>query len=442
MQTKILYLSIRNLFGCINYSIPFGNDDILIITAPNGYGKTIALKIVDAIFNEDFDFISKLDFEVIVLRLNVGKITIEKDDSNDDIEVNFTGKNNLKESFSPTNYFSYKPGKDISFFIQKRLPHLKRISARMWYDTLDEEHLTLKDVLDRYKFPHDIKTNKNPSWFEVLKNSFKVHLIKEQRLIHRDNINKRNLRANSFSENTNPIDVILTYSNDMVSIIRNANLESAQISQKLDAKFPEKLLSLHTPINIRTIDELISALEDLQRKIKFLSSLDLLPNNFSLPSLNHLHNISTSDRKVLSLYIDDTKRKFEPLEALASKINLFMEIINNKGLAYKKLKISRDRGFYLSPLNKREDVLNLTDLSSGEQHQIVLLYDLIFKTEKGDLVLIDEPEISLHVAWQKEFLTDIKDIIRIKKIKVVIATHSPQIINGCWDLVVELKKGG
>jgi len=56
-------------------------------------------------------------------------------------------------------------------------------------------------------------------------------------------------------------------------------------------------------------------------------------------------------------------------------------------------------------------------------------------------VLIDEPEISLHVAWQKEFLKDLKEIIAIQNMPVVIATHSPQIIDNNWDLTVDLEDG-
>jgi len=63
---------------------------------------------------------------------------------------------------------------------------------------------------------------------------------------------------------------------------------------------------------------------------------------------------------------------------------------------------------------------------------------LLFKAEENSLVLIDEPEISLHVVWQREFLNDIQEIIELQKIDVVIATHSPQIINDRWDLTVGL----
>jgi predicted ATP-binding protein involved in virulence len=54
------------------------------------------------------------------------------------------------------------------------------------------------------------------------------------------------------------------------------------------------------------------------------------------------------------------------------------------------------------------------------------------------LVLIDEPEISLHVGWQKEFLADIIRIANVSSLRFIIATHSPQIINKWWPRAVAL----
>ncbi|EPJ9971462.1 AAA family ATPase, partial [Acinetobacter baumannii] len=101
------------------------------------------------------------------------------------------------------------------------------------------------------------------------------------------------------------------------------------------------------------------------------------------------------------------------------------------------IKFNSKKGFFFE--TDVGDPLNLTQLSSGEQHQIVLLYELIFKANENVLVLIDEPELSLHVAWQKEFLNDLTKIIEIQNMPIVIATHSPQIIDSKWDLTVDLE---
>ena len=65
----------------------------------------------------------------------------------------------------------------------------------------------------------------------------------------------------------------------------------------------------------------------------------------------------------------------------------------------------------------------------------LLVYDYIIPGEKDTIILIDEPEISLNVSWQREFLDDMKEIVDMNKISLIIATHSPQIINDNWELV-------
>ena len=68
----------------------------------------------------------------------------------------------------------------------------------------------------------------------------------------------------------------------------------------------------------------------------------------------------------------------------------------------------------------------------------ILFYELIFETEKQLLLLIDEPEISLHIMWQKLFMEDLDRVVSLGNLKVIVATHAPQIINNRWDLQIDL----
>ena len=54
------------------------------------------------------------------------------------------------------------------------------------------------------------------------------------------------------------------------------------------------------------------------------------------------------------------------------------------------------------------------------------------------IILIDEPENSLHVAWQSMFLNDIKQIAEGIDVQFIIATHSPQLIGNNWDKCFDL----
>ncbi|MFM0158773.1 AAA family ATPase, partial [Paraburkholderia sediminicola] len=77
-------------------------------------------------------------------------------------------------------------------------------------------------------------------------------------------------------------------------------------------------------------------------------------------------------------------------------------------------------------------------LSSGEQHEIVLMYDLLFRVRPNTLVLIDEPELSLHVTWQKAFLRDLLGIVAAANFDVILATHSPFVVGDRSDLAIAL----
>lgn len=74
------------------------------------------------------------------------------------------------------------------------------------------------------------------------------------------------------------------------------------------------------------------------------------------------------------------------------------------------------------------NINNFYDFSTGEKQLITFLVYTTIKLPKisPSLVIIDEPELSLHVNWQNKLL---KNLLKKKNIKVLSATHSPYIIN-------------
>ncbi len=129
---------------------------------------------------------------------------------------------------------------------------------------------------------------------------------------------------------------------------------------------------------------------------------------------------------MLDKYMDDADEKLRTFESLLRKLNLFTEIVNSRFL-FKNLSVDREQGLAF----ETSEGVSITprDLSSGEQHEIVLNYDLLFNVKPGSIVLIDEPEISLHVVWQQAFLEDLNAISELVDARFIVATHSPQIIH-------------
>ena len=77
-------------------------------------------------------------------------------------------------------------------------------------------------------------------------------------------------------------------------------------------------------------------------------------------------------------------------------------------------------------------------MSSGEQNEIILLYNLIFEVPDKSILLVDEPENSLHVAWQKKIVSDFGKIAKLKDLQLIVATHSPSIVSQGINVTTDL----
>ena len=271
-----------------------------------------------------------------------------------------------------------------------------------------------------------------PEWYLDFSNALEAHFVRDQRLLLRDAISGPRPR-----KRRDPIDTIEKYAEELATLIRESGYTNSHVSQKLDTTFPSRLLRKDSSVIPMDVESLRIALDDLQEKRAALSSLNILVSDQYLPAFPfNPDEIQSGDTRVLTLYVQDTREKLAAYDDIYRKLELFSRILNEKRLTFKTINIDAESGF--SFVTEQGTPLKLTQLSSGEQHQVVLLYELIFKAKENALVLIDEPEISLHIAWQKEFLRDLMEIIQLKNVPVVIATHSPQIIDSNWHLTTDL----
>jgi energy-coupling factor transporter ATP-binding protein EcfA2 len=78
-------------------------------------------------------------------------------------------------------------------------------------------------------------------------------------------------------------------------------------------------------------------------------------------------------------------------------------------------------------------------LSSGEKQLLLLLCDTIAAREQPSIFIIDEPEISLNVKWQRRLITLLQDCIKGSRVQFFLATHSLELLTGHKEFVVKLK---
>lgn len=428
---RINSIKIEKLFEIFDYNISFSpNENVLIITGPNGFGKTMILNIIFNLFNRKFIFFQKLVFEKITLSLDENiLIVISKtvEDSKNNINFSFSQNNKVIEKFDYSNKFEA----DFELNIQRYFP-IHRISQDRWEDGYSGRVLTTEDLLDEYLelLPKKISKNlfriKTKKVNEIL-DSIQVHLIREQRLFKKAQNDEKGFGGEE-KEQTVMIETIQTYANELKQLITEFSQKSFSQTQELDSTYPNRLRS---ETNILSEDEYEKRYKILKTKREKLTEFGLYERKQEFLSY------SPEDAKALSVYLKDFEQKLGVFDALLDKLELFTTILNERRFTFKSININRIKGFFFKTIKGKE--LELNQLSSGEQHEVVLLYELIFNVKPNVLVLIDEPEISLHITWQKEFLNDLLKIIKIQNIQVLVATHSPSIINDRWDLVYNLE---
>jgi hypothetical protein len=77
-------------------------------------------------------------------------------------------------------------------------------------------------------------------------------------------------------------------------------------------------------------------------------------------------------------------------------------------------------------------------LSSGEKQIYIFLMEALLQRELISIFIADEPELSLHVAWQERL---VNSILRLSpNAQLIFATHSPDIVGSDQDAIIEMEK--
>ena len=76
-------------------------------------------------------------------------------------------------------------------------------------------------------------------------------------------------------------------------------------------------------------------------------------------------------------------------------------------------------------------------LSSGEKQMLVILLTVLVQDKQPCVLLMDEPEVSLHIEWQQRIISIIREMN--PQAQIILTTHSPAVIMGGWmDAVTEV----
>lgn len=421
---RIIKISIKELFGnpAFNYEIELKKDPpITIIHGRNGSGKTVIFKMIHGLFNFNYFIFGKYPFR---------EFRMDFDDNEYVLVIRGFDKEKA-EYQSPTIIYSKSTHEPLKLYfttdtLRELLPPSKRwdVSASELLDSVidlfsdkaiiagtpSEEWNRLMDRLNA--------SIRLPEWLHELHMKLKVNLIDTKRESIEDD------------------------SKNLSHRIREIILSADAQAKTLDSTFPGRVIKNVVTGNEKNLkyDEIQNILAELEEERKRLVEDGLLAEQetgFQIAEGRDYYDNNPTLANVLQIYIKDTKEKLSVYRELAEKITVFKDVVEGM-LSDKNLSISQG-GFEIK--GDTGLIVPLKELSSGEQHMIVLIYTLLFHNtpEEHELILIDEPELSLHIVWQKRFIADLEKIMKLLNFDVMVATHSPAIINGRWDLEVGLQ---
>jgi len=486
---RITKFEVEYLFGHLNYSIPINQKKgVCIIYGINSSGKTTILNIINLISNQDYNRIVEYDFKKITLWFGHSTIfSLEKRKA----RISFFGKypfielwcslscNNEEMNFSIGPYYisrslnrikqvnpwGIQTAFDAPWGIQRAFDALVNVSRDLQFQYLKKP----KSFIKRRRKDDPEILNKLLKYLQdyerYLKKQTSLNLnrkeIEEKYLSRISTLSIQTQRIRALEQiisliyyRTEDISDYLFNQEDMEPEIEVVNINSEEIRNQI-TNYREKGERIHQAYESNYYDrqeeyiksgeflkitenKIQNEIELLRKKLDFLRTIDIIDEKTS-QELETIISQKTNTKYFgrLCFEIEEAKKKIDFYYDFADKISLFMKLINRK-FTNKKITITREKGIS-AVLGKSDKTIQLSKLSSGEKQLLIIYYELIFNTEKNTLVLIDEPELSLHVTWQEEFINDLYEIQNVSDLYFLIATHSPQIIYDHWDITYSLE---
>ena len=182
--------------------------------------------------------------------------------------------------------------------------------------------------------------------------------------------------------------------------------------------------------------ELDEIFKNAEAKINFIKQAGFqpsIPSGYRFPPSRF--DISDNHEKYKALALT-LKAYTDTYYHFAESIVVYLDIVNT--LFVNKTVEINDKGFPQARMDRSGTVIPISKFSSGEKQILIMFYLLLFKAGTDSLVIMDEPEVSLHVSWQQQIGKFVSDVARIRNLQVIISTHSPSVIHDDWDKTVEL----
>ncbi|WP_180998776.1 ATP-binding protein [Pseudomonas fluorescens] len=403
---KIAEVSIDGFWQDFTASTTFGGD-VNIIIGKNGTGKTTFMNVLSAVLNVDPIALEENEFKQVVIKLRKGKHTKT-------VKV----KKELQENFFSIHYnvsrnsyaFPLVFGEEVRYGsmarrraldlisgVQEALSEIVCVASLSVYRLRASLDVDLKER-KRILGPVDLHleslmrglTEYQLELSQASRN-ISVGLQKEvlTSLLYRREEKVRNVFASDFDEDRQR--------KDLISVYKNLGILDSEVNKRIN----EHLGLVKEAVSLYRVDP------------PDWNSIDLE----ALDAAERVHNVFNMSLKA------EKKTK-----ELYSHANSFLQLLS-KFIVGKDFRIDSSGKLAIYRVNVLESGsdarIPVERLSSGEKQLIILFVEALLQRQKPYVFLADEPELSLHIEWQRNIIPAIRELN--PNAQIIVATHSPEV---------------
>lgn len=452
---KLNTFKAKKVHGYLDYNLEFF-PELTFLIGINGSGKTSALKLILGLISPSYQYLNQIEYEYAEL------ICSSRENEKDII---ITAKQNKKDNTFSLSLKSSQHSLEPQIF-----PRYIRPEG----DNFDIEEVSVieqnsKEQFDIQETTRAIRELATPKFLGLDRKIYEGRNIdmrfRNRRIYGHQKSKRRYLEgyagATAIDSSLEDVQYLI------FEYFRKIAYEQPKISEEFKRKIFQLSFKFNDDHNLDSIPVDTEALMEKKTKVlAAIENLDIKFLDYSAKGFFDKMSELITKRKELNLSAAKEDEEKEPTNALdKEEFKLLMKWVNNSSQIKRIDEIINYSQTYQekiaelrSPIKRLESITsnflkegrkqiiiaddgeikvklsnnklaNVFELSSGEKQIIIMIAHLIFEEDQkpSGVFIIDEPELSLHIAWQEIFVDSIMEAS--PKTQFILATHSPSIIS-------------
>lgn len=423
-ETYIKRVELKGIHKRYNLEMDF-NESLNILYGQNGTGKSTLIHIIANVANCDFLRFAFLEFTSIkVTYSNDAHVCVTQTEANDEKSVSIETDTGAKFSFDKRDAYEtsrllederysieYEPVliKKLAEFV--KVNNIRHIETSYFpaFRTMLEAWSSQRDAGAQHpRRRNDFYVKQATNFSRKLFGEF-LPAINYPSPIDIENSLRDQIRDRQINIARYEISV---FSDSFVKVF-SALLEGRSVEASAEQLLHEisQLTAESTGSKLGDFEENSNTFKNLQELVKKSSRLG---------------DLKSSASGALAVYRDALKERQSYQQEAFKEIDTYFEVVNSF-LEKKELSYSIDKHRRIPKVGlKFPDGTwsSIKVMSSGERQLLTMLY-AVNRMSGNAAVLIDEPEISLHIDWQEDLLE--KMMKQLGDRQIIVCTHSPAI---------------